>query len=414
MLVKALLAVIAAVCSVGCARADVLLAGITEARGGGTAAGTAFRNGYQLAIDEINAAGGLLGQPVRLRQFDIDTRDEDAQLAAKQAVQERPFAILGPVFSGMTVSAMQHTVNAGIPHFTGGEAVSLARKFHPSLLRTSLTQQGAVPRLTALATYGLGARRLAILWIDNEYGRSGRQVFLESANRRGAAIAFEEGIKPGQKDFGEVVQRLKTQAVDAVVLYLNEGETIDALRALKAAAYDRPVLGEGPMLTAKVIEGAGEAAEGVIGHTGITVESSQAHMAHFVSRYTARYGSLPDHNAVKGYFAVQVVRVGVEAVGRVDRQAFLEFVKNTRLDGRRYPRLMTTATYDLFGDLNRESYFVQVRGGRGRVLATLSSIDSPFLELANGRTLPLNSNEFRAELQAMLARGTVAAAAPKP
>lgn len=414
MLARTLAVLIVAACAATMVRAEVIIAGITEVRGGGAAAGTHFRNGYQLAIDEINAAGGLLGQPLRLRQFDVDTRDEEAQAAAKQALQARPFAILGPVFSGMTVSAMQHTVASGIPHFTGGEAVSLARKFHPTLLRTSLTQQGAVPRLTALATYGLGARRLAILWIDNEYGRSGRQVLVESAARRGAAIVFDEGIKPGQKDFGEVVQRLKARAADAAVLYLNEGETIDALLALKAAAYDRPVLGEGPMLTAKVIEQAGDAAEGVIGHTGITVESTQPHMAQFVSRYLARYGSRPDHNAVKGYFAVQVLRVGVEAVGRVDPQAFLEFVKNTRLDGRRHPRLMTTATYDLFGDLNRESYIVQVRGGRGRVLATLSSIDSPFVELASGRTLPLNSNEFRAELQALTARGPVAAAAPRP
>lgn len=389
------------------AQADIAIAGITEARGGGTVAGSAFRNGYQMAIEEINAAGGLLGQRLVLTQFDIDSTPAAALEAAKSALAAKPFAILGPVFSGLTLSAMQATATSGIPHFTGGEAATIARRFHPTLMRTSLSQNGSMPRLAAMVVYGLGARKVALLSVDNEFGRDGRGLLAEALARRGATPVFDGTVKPGQQDVEQIVRQVVLSNADALVLYVNEGEAVKVLTELRKQNYQGTIVGEGPLVSAQVIGAAGSAAEGVLAHTSIAVDLPSPRMLSFNASYLRRYGMKPDHNAAKGYFAVQIIKVGLLKLGQVDPAAFMALVKKTRLDGRSNPDLMTSVSYDLFGDLNRESYFVQVRGGRTEIMATMSSLDMGFIELANGRSLALNSNELRRELAVVLARPKV-------
>jgi len=383
-------------------RADIALAGITEFKGGGAVAGTSFRRGYQLAIEEINASGGVLGERLAITQFDIETTPAAALDAAKSALALKPFAILGPVFSGITLAAMPATQATGVPHFTGGEAASIARRFHSTILRTSLSQQGAIPRLAALTAYGLGARRVALLTVDNEFGRDARALLRDALVRRGAVLAFDGAVQPGEADVDGVVRQALASQPDAVLLYLNEGESVTVLKSLRRLAYDGPIVGEGPLVSAQVIEAAGTDAENVVAHTGISVDVQTPRMRGFVAGYVKRFGSKPDHNAVKGYFAVQVLKAGLTRLGKVDRAGFMSLLKSARLEGRANPDLMTTVSYDMFGDLNRESYFVQVKGGSTEVLGTLSALDTPFFELSNGKSLALNSNELRRELSAAL------------
>lgn len=398
--------VLACVLSLGMAalaHADITLAGVTEVKGPGAAAGTAFRNGYLLAIEEINAAGGVLGQRLKLQQFDIDTKEAAVVDAMGKAVALEPLAVMGPVFSGLTLAAMPQTAAARVPHFTGGEAPSLTSKFHPTLLRTSLTQQESLPRLTSFAVYGLGAKKLGLLWLDNEFGRGGRAVLQTAATRRGGAITYEEAVPAGQKDWAAIVGRLATQRVDALILLLTEEEAVSALAELRRQHYAQPILGDGPMVSTKVVADAHEAADGVIGHTGTSVDVPSPRMQQFVADYQRRFNSRPDHNSLKGYFAVQALRIGLLAVGKPDRAALLDHLKNVRLDGRANPALLSSSVrYDQFGDLNRESYILRARGGRMQLIATLSALDAHQVTLPNGRSLAFSSDEFRKAVDASL------------
>lgn len=397
---RALLSVLAAMLlfPFTCA-ADILLAGVTEARGVGTAAGTSFRNGYTIAIEEINAAGGLLGQKLVLRQFDIDTNPQAAAAGAASAMAVKPFAILGPVFSGLTMEAMKHTDGTSVPHFTGGEAASISGKFHRSLLRTSLDQQGAMPRLAAFAVYGLGAKRLAVLWIDNEFGRNGLSELKKSVELRGGHVVFDAGVPPGATDVTASLQQALTARPDALVLYLNEGECVEALKAVRSLGTSVPVIGDGPLVSSKVVETAGAEAEGVLAHTSISIDLETPEMQRFVAQYKSRFGGQPDHNSVKGFFAVQTIKAGLLRAGKVDPALFLQTVKSGRFGSKENPDLMTTFSYDYFGNLSRESYFVQIKGGRARMLARMLSTDSSFLLTNDGRRLALTSDEARRALR---------------
>lgn len=395
---------VALLMSAPAAHADIALAGITEAKGGGAVAGVAFRRGYQLAIEEINASGGVLGEQLTVTNFDIETSPDAALAAAKSAVAGQPFAILGPVFSGLTLSAMSATHSSGIPHFTGGEAVSIARKFHPTILRTSLSQMGAVPRLAAVIAYGLGAKKVAVITVDNDFGRDARVLLREGLTRRGSTPLFDGTVQPGQTDVDAVVGRALESGPEAVALYLNEAESIAVLKALRKQRYDGHIIGEAPLVSAPVLDAVGPTADGVVAHTGISVDLLSPRMRAFVSAFQKRFNTRPDHNAVKGYFAVQLIKTGLTRIGKVDRAAFVSLIKNSRFDGRVNQDLMTTVSYDFFGDLNRESYLVQVKGGSTEILGTLNAFDSQRMEMADGKSYAFSSNELRRELVTALSR----------
>lgn len=387
----------------GCAaaQAQIALAGITEVSGVGAPAGTSFKNGYLLGISEVNAGGGVLGQQLVLTQYDIETSPDAARAAATKAVAAKPFAILGPVFSGVTAGAMTQTVDAAIPHFTGGEAASLTRKFHPGLLRTSLSQLGSAPRLGALIAHGVGARKIGLIWIENDFGRDGRAALLPVLKRHGASVAFDSAIKPGQKDFATALAGLKEAGVDALLLYVTEAESMDLLKQLKAAGFDKPIVSDGLVAGQKVIDGTGAAMEGVLVHMNMSAQVATAPVQGFASRYQARYGMRPDQNSMKGFIAVQTLKAGIEMAGKVDGALFLKTLKDKRLDSKRYPELMSPVSYDYFGDLNRESYFAVVQGGATRIVGTIRASDGGSVELASGKQVALNSNEFRNELKAV-------------
>ena len=350
------------------ALAQIPLAGVIEARGVGAPAALSFKSGYLMAIDEINASGGVLGQKLVLTQFDIDTAPDAAVDAMQKALLNKPFAILGPQFSGITAAAMKYSAPLAVPHFTGGEAASLTRRFHPSLLRTSLSQAGSAPRMSALVAFGLNAKKVGLLWIDNEFGRDGRALLIEFFRRRNVAVGHDAPIKPGEKNLASAVAALKAAQVDALVLYATESETIETLKELRKQQFDKPIVADGLVASQKVIDGAQGAAEGVLVHMNNSVDAPAAAMQAFAKRYEARYRTRPDLNSIKGFFAVQMLKAGLQVAGKVDQALFLSAVHDTRFDANRFPDLLGSVRYDYFGDLNRAGYFAIVRKTRPQIL----------------------------------------------
>src|SRR5262249_57383734 len=128
------------------------------------------------AFNEINAAGGILGQRIQLVTLDTETKPELAKALAQRALALKPYAVMGPVFSGITLAAMDEMRAAEVPTFTGGEAASLTQQGNPYLFRTSFNQLTAMPRLARYMKDVVRARTVTVVWVDNEFGRGGRDA----------------------------------------------------------------------------------------------------------------------------------------------------------------------------------------------------------------------------------------------
>src|SRR6476620_2554158 len=105
--------------------ADVKLAYVGEISGSIAVSGGNFRDGIVLAVEEINAAGGILKEKIALSQLDTQTNPGVARSQTQKAIDADPYVILGPIFSGNVKATMQMLQQAEIPHLIGGEAGEL-------------------------------------------------------------------------------------------------------------------------------------------------------------------------------------------------------------------------------------------------------------------------------------------------
>ncbi|MBV8538632.1 MAG: ABC transporter substrate-binding protein, partial [Alphaproteobacteria bacterium] len=181
---------------------------------------------------------------------------------------------------------------------------------------------------------------------------------------------------PGQVDFTAAVLKAKQANADAAFVYLNEDEAGRILRELKKQGYDKPIVGETTICGQKVIELAGDAANGAVCHVGLTVDAPDPLVKKFDQAFQAAYKYRCDHNGIKGYTAVYDVKAVTEKIGKFDRKAFAEAMHGIKLSTKDTPGILMDASFDANGDLDRESFMVKVVNGKQEVFATLPALGS--------------------------------------
>src|SRR5947207_15963199 len=127
--------------SPGFAQSTVYIPAVLELSGAGAVSGTNFRDGMLLAIDEINAKGGLLGRKIDTPLLDTQSDASVSRAQLQKVLDNNPYVVLGPVFSGSVLVDMALTQQAEIPEIVGGEAAAITQKGDPYVLRTSFVQQ---------------------------------------------------------------------------------------------------------------------------------------------------------------------------------------------------------------------------------------------------------------------------------
>jgi len=345
--------------------------GLVELSGTGATSGTNFNDGVKLAVKEINAAGGILGRKVEYSASDTQSQPQVAKALAVKAIDDGAFVVMGPVFSGSILVSMAETKRAEIPNFTGGEAAAITQQNNPYIFRTSFTQTTAMPKVARYLADNLKAKTLAIIYTNNDFGKGGRDVIVKAIEPYNIKVVADISTDPGQLDFSGAVLKAKQANADALFVYTNEEEAARALRELKKQGYDKPIIGETVLTSQKVIELAGDAANGAVAHVGLTADAPDPGIKAFASKFQKEYNYKSDHNGMKGYTAMYMVKAVTEKVGKVDPKAFANAMHGAKLTVKEYPGILMDVSFDKNGDLDRESFMTKVVNGKQEVVATL-------------------------------------------
>src|SRR5437763_13234932 len=211
---KILLAAALAVACAGSALAQsgpVNFAFIGELSGAGAVSSTNFRDGALMAIEEINAKGGILGRKIELKQYDTQTNPGTARSQMQKAIDEEPYVILGPIFSGIVKVSMMLAQQAEVPMIMGGEASDLTQQGNAYLFRTSFGQQVSMPKIANYMRDVARAKNVAIVWVNNDFGKGGRDNFSKEMTSRGIKIVADLSTESGQTDFAADVVKAKAE-----------------------------------------------------------------------------------------------------------------------------------------------------------------------------------------------------------
>jgi len=343
---------------------NVKIVGLVELTGTGTTSGTNFDNGIKLAVKEINEAGGILGRKIDYVSWDTQSNPGVAKGLADKAVDENAYVVMGPVFSGSILVSMASTKRAEIPNFTGGEAAAITQQGNPYVFRTSFTQASAMPKMAAYIQNTLKAKVVDVVYTNNDFGKGGRDLITKALEARGIKVGADISTEPGQVDFSSAVIKAKQSSGDALFVYTNEEEAARMLREIRKQGYKKPVLGETVLTSQKVIELAGDAANGAIAHVGLTADAPQPGVKKFDAAFQKEFKTRSDHNGLKGYIGMYTVKAVTEKIGKFDSKAFAAAMKNISLSAKANPGLLLDVSYDDNGDLDRESYLTTVVNGK--------------------------------------------------
>jgi branched-chain amino acid transport system substrate-binding protein len=354
----------------------IKLANIVELSGAGASAGTNFKNGVELAIKEINAAGGILGKKIESTTLDTQSNPGVAKGLTQKAIDDGVFAVFGPVFSGSIMVSMAETQRAEVPNFTGGEAAAITQKGNPYIFRTSFTQTTAMPKVARYIANGLKAKTVAVMFVNNDFGKGGRDSITKALEASGVKVVADISTDSGQIDFSAPVLKAKQSNADALFVYTNEEESARALRELRKQGFTKPIVGETTLTGQKVIELAGEAANGAVAHVGLTVDAPNPLMLKFKAKFYQDYKYISDHNGIKGYTGVYLMKAAIEKVGKVDRVEVAKALHGLKVSAAKNPGVLMDVAMDNNGDLDRESFIVEVKNGKQEVKEVLPALNA--------------------------------------
>jgi branched-chain amino acid transport system substrate-binding protein len=355
--------------------ADVKLAYVGEISGSIAVSGGNFRDGVILAVEEINVAGGILKEKIALSQLDTQTNPGVARSQMQKAIDGEPYVVLGPIFSGNVKATMQLLQQAEIPHLIGGEAGELTTLGDRYLFRTSFGQQIGMPKIANFIRDELKAKTIALIWVNNDFGKGGRDNLMKQLAERNIKLVADVSTESGQVDFAADVVKLKAANADAVFVYSNEEECARIMREARKQGLKGPFVGDTTLLSQKTIELAGDAANGVMGHVGLTADAPIPAVADFTARFQKRFNYKPDHNGIKGYTAVYAVKYVTEKkLGKFDRKNFAQAMHGLTISPQDEPAILIETTWDGVGEIDRISFLAEVVNGQQKITKILPKL----------------------------------------
>ncbi|HMS06593.1 MAG TPA: ABC transporter substrate-binding protein [Burkholderiaceae bacterium] len=352
----------------------IKIANIVELSGAGATSGTNFKNGVELAVKEINATGGILGRKIETSTSDTQSNPGIAKGLTTKAIDDGVFAVFGPVFSGSILVSMAETRRAEVPNFTGGEAAAITKQGNPFVFRTSFTQDTAMPKVARYVARNLKARTVALIYVNNDFGKGGRDALAKALEPLGVKIIADLSTEQSQVDFSAAVLKARQSNADVIFVYVNEEEAARALRELRKQGNTKPVVGETVLTSQKVIELAGDAANGAVAHVGLTVDAPTPAMRAFRAKFEKEYKYVSDHNGIKGYTGVYILKAAIEKAGKVDRKLVAQTLHGLKIAAAQHPGVIMDVSIDANGDLDRESFLAEARGGKQEIKEILPAL----------------------------------------
>lgn len=316
----------------GCAKAEsktIKIGGIYPLSGSVAVYGNEARNGVQMAIEEINAAGGINGKQVELVAEDDEGNPEKTVNAYKKlTTKDGVKFIIGSLTSGCTQAitslAQAQKVLVVAPAATA-PAVTDAGNY---IFRTCFIDpfQGTVG--AKFAYENLGSRKAAVLYdVGNDYSVGLFDNFKKSFESAGGTIVAAESYSTGDKDFNAQLTKIKNAAPD--VVYLPDYYATVALIAkqLRAQGINTPIVGADGW--GGITENAGDEVLNGFYSDHYASDSTDQKVIDFVTKYAAKFNSTPTSFAALGYDAMYVIKDALVAAGSTDSEKVRAAVEKT-------------------------------------------------------------------------------------
>lgn len=285
--------------------------------------GAQWKAGFDLALEEINAGGGINGRPLAYTFEDSQSDPRQAVAIAQKFVADPRILIeLGDFSSTASMAASPIYQRAGLVQLGFTNSHPDFTKGGDFIWSPSISQADSQPLLADLAIKGVGLKRIAVLHLNTDWGRTSKDVFVKAAQERGAQVVASEGYQADEKDFRSTLVRVRDAKPDGLVLisYYADGALIAS--QIRSTGIQLPVVAVGSVYSPKFIELGGMAVNGITTNTTFFPDEPRAEVQNFVKRFRAKYNREPDAFNAYAYDAVNIAAQALRTANTTtDRKA---------------------------------------------------------------------------------------------
>ena len=356
------LALALALAQTACAPPDPILIGFIGGLNGRVAdLGQAGRNGFQLAVEQTNAAGGVNGHPVEIMVRDDGQDSTLAKSAAEEMVAAKVAVIIGPMTSAMVEPILATATRAGIAVISPTVSTADLTAKDDLFLRV-MADTRVYADLSARYNFEKnGVRRVAAVYDlrNRAYTESWLKSFREIFGALGGVMATEIPFESGDTtDHAELVGQMLATQPDALLFVSNAVDTARFAQQVRQTGASQKLLSVEWSATERLIELGGKAVDGMYMAQPFDRNDTSPGYLHFAEAYEARFQSLPGFSSIAAYDAT---RAALEAMAR---GATPGTMKQFLLEKGPFPGAQQTTQFDRFGDSLRQALHTVIRDGQ--------------------------------------------------
>lgn len=359
----------------GCAGAgggDTIKVGVVaELTGDIPAVGASCKNAAELAVKEINDAGGLEvgGKKYKIELFIEDNAgkaDQSASATQKLITQQNVVAIIGPNASRYAIPASEVAESSKVvlisPWSTNPKTTLDATTDQPKkyVFRAAFIDpfQGRV--VAKFAMDNLGAKRAAVLYdVASDYNKGIAEFFKQTFEASGGQVVAFETYTTNDKDFSAQLTKIKDTNPDVIFLPNYYSEVPLQIQQAHRLGITTPFLGSDSWGSAELIKLCGNECEGYYFSTHYAPDAATPVATKFIETYKATYGVVPDDVAALTYDSFGLLWQALQAAGKVDRQA----IRDALAQIPRYEGVTGNMTFqEGSGDPIKSAVILQVKG----------------------------------------------------
>lgn len=311
--------------------ADPIVIGLVdEVTGPQAEAGVLTAHGARLAVEEINAAGGILGRPVALQIEDNQSTNPGTVLAYSKLVSQKVVAVLGPLRSTQVQAASPTIARARIPAVIGGSDPSLTRVNNPWIFRVRPNDLYSSRVMAAFGVKELKGRRWAIIHSTDTFGAGGKNALVDALKAQGVEPVLIQGYTNNQQDFTPIVLAIKKSGADVIGSYMtNSPDVAIFARQLRQLGMTIPWVGSTSIVTETAIRLAEEALWGTYGVSDFVVEANDE-SRRFAAAFRKKHGFEPDLYSAWCYGGMYLLKHAIEAAGTTNPEAVRKAILGIR------------------------------------------------------------------------------------
>ena len=334
---------------------------VDEVTGPQAEAGVLTAQGAKLAIEEINAAGGIMGRQVELRIEDNQSANPTTVLAYTKLIEAGVVAVIGPLRSTQVQAASPTIAKSKVPAVIGGSDPSLTRVNNPWIFRV---RPNDLYSSKVMAEYGakeLKKRKWAIVHSTDTFGSGGKNALVDALKAQGIEPVLIQGYTSNSQDFTPAVLQIKSSGADIIGSYMTNAPDVGIFaRQLRQLGVQVEWIGSTSVVTETAMKLAGEALWGVHSVADFATEANDEARG-FTKRYKAKYGLEPDLFSAWSYGGVYLLKHAIEKAKSTDAEA----IRNAMLSIKGLKGVEGTYNFEPTGD-GVHGYNV-VRNEKGKI-----------------------------------------------